>query len=590
MFTLVCLKKAPTYVLVAGLLACSFPGETDAQPLLLAAAATPSAASLSEEGLRRQEESNRELQQRLQPKSDVLQPEAPTVISDVLPIESPCFPVHEIDLAGKDAQHFYWLVDATRPFLNQCVGVAGLRRIVEILDTHLIAAGYATTRVSLLPQNLKNGKLEIQLNVGRIQAVKMVQAGSADDAPDQNWGTWRNAMPVNSGDILNIRDLEQGIEQMKRLPSQWVTTRIKPGTQPDTSVILIQRRAVNWQDRLRGGFVLDNSGNQAMRRAQFSGYMALDNALGLNDILSLSLSSNAQQIETNHRNQSITLNYSIPWGYSTFSLSASHNRFAQQVQGTTTQFLSSGSSDSAELRWDYTAWRSASAKAGWYVGLTNRSAHSYLDDVELIVQRSHTTNLEAGVTYRQLFGHASLDLSLGYRRGVPWMGAQDDFATAAAGGLTMRPRLWILNAAYNQPLHIGGRAVQYVLSLHAQQTHDTTLSIDQIAIGNRYTVRGFNGDNVLLAESGYYVRNELATPMTTVAGWNTAAFVDLDFGRVWGPSAAYLIGDKLAGTALGMRAQQHGWQFEVAVAAPVYAPKGFQAAPIAPYISLAYGF
>ncbi len=560
-----------------------------AQPLVLAAA-TPSAASQAEEGLRRQEERNRELQQRLQPQSDVLQPEKSSPISNVLPTETRCFVIHEIELQGTDASRFRWLLDVTRPFLNQCIGVKGLHRIVENLDTRLIESGYATTRASLPEQNLKQGKLDIELNVGRVQTVRMVQAGSHPQKTDQGWGTWRNAVPIRDGDILNIRDLEQGMEQMKRLPSQSVITRIEPGTDPGTSVVLIQRQPDTWRDRIRGGFSLDNSGSQAMRRAQFSGYMALDNALGLNDILSLSLSSNAQQIETNHRNQSITLNYSIPWGYSTFSLSASHNRFAQQVQGTTTQFLSSGSSDSATFRWDYTAWRSASAKAGWYVGLSNRSAHSYLDDVELVVQRSHTTNLETGVTYRQLFGHASLDLSLGYRRGVPWMGAQDDFATAAAGGLTMRPRLWILNAAYNQPLHIGGRAVQYVFSLHAQQTHDTTLSIDQIAIGNRYTVRGFNGDSVLLAESGYYVRNELATPMTTIAGWNTAAFVDLDFGRVWGPSAAYLIGDKLAGTALGVRAQLHGWQFEVAVAAPVYAPKGFQAAPIAPYISLTYGF
>ena len=571
------------------MLTCQFPVAAVAQPLVLAAAA-PSAASLAEEGLRRQEERNRELQKRLQPKSDVLQPEAPTAVSNVLPVESPCFTIHDIALLGKDVHHFQWLLHVTQPFLNQCVGVKGLRRIVEIVDTRLIESGYATTRASLPEQNLNDGKLDIQLNVGRIQTVHMVKAGSQPQVADQDWGTWRNAMPVRDGDILNIRDLEQGIEQMKRLPSQSVTTSIEPGTEPDTSVVLIQRLPFTWRDRIRGGFSLDNSGSQAMRRAQFSGYMALDNALGLNDILSLSLTSNAQKIETNHRNQSISLNYSIPWGYSTFSLSASHNRFAQQVQGTTTQFLSSGSSDSAAFRWDYTAWRSASAKAGWYAGLTNRRANSYLDDVELIVQRSHTTNLETGLTYKRLFGNSSLDMSLAYRRGVPWMGAQNDFTTAAAGGLTMRPRLWILNATYNQPLHIDGRAVQYVLSLHAQQTHDATLSIDQIAIGNRYTVRGFNGDNVLLAESGYYVRNELATPMTTVAGWNTAAFVDLDFGRVWGPSAAYLIGDKLAGTAIGVRGQQQGWQFEVAMAAPLYAPKGFRAASIAPYISLTYGF
>ncbi|SFB14111.1 POTRA domain-containing protein, ShlB-type [Collimonas sp. OK607] len=155
------------------------------------------------------------------------------------------------------------------PFLNRCVGVEGLRRIASTLDAKLIELGYATTRVSLPQQNLHNGTLELALHVGRINEVRMVKAGDAKQAADDSWGTWRNAFPgipsLGPGDILNIRDLEQGVEQMKRLPSQAAATRIEPGAEADTSVIYIERQSGSFGERVRGGITLDNSGTVRVR-------------------------------------------------------------------------------------------------------------------------------------------------------------------------------------------------------------------------------------------------------------------------------------------------------------------------------------
>src|SRR5690606_38460483 len=125
-----------------------------------------------------------------------------------------------------------------------------------------------------------------------------VEAGAAPGAPereDARWGTWRNAFPMSAGDILDIRDLEQGVEQMRRVPSQQVRTRLEPGAEPDTTVVVIERRVGGWRDRVRGGATVDNAGGAALGRAQFSGHLALDNPLGLNDVLSASLSSNLQR-------------------------------------------------------------------------------------------------------------------------------------------------------------------------------------------------------------------------------------------------------------------------------------------------------
>ena len=39
---------------------------------------------------------------------------------------------------------------------------------------------------------------------------------------------WKNAFPIKKGDILNIRRLEQGLEQMKRVSSSDVSMKLLP--------------------------------------------------------------------------------------------------------------------------------------------------------------------------------------------------------------------------------------------------------------------------------------------------------------------------------------------------------------------------
>ena len=557
-------------------------------PFPLAAGAQTPAQTINE-GLRRQNERAQELQQRLQPGSDVLHPPPAASVSTTLPAEQPCFNIRAVELKSADAMRFGWLADTALPFLHQCAGVAGLRQIATALDAKLISLGYITSRVTLPQQNLADGLLTIRLHVGRVAQIAMFDA-AGEQRPDSSWGTWRNAFPVSADNVLDAGDIEQGVEQMKRLPSQAVTTELSPGTQPDTSDIRILRQPTGLAGRIRGGLSIDNSGSRSLGALQAASHAVLDNLLGLNDIISLSASTNVQRPAVDHRSQSLSLDYSIPWGYNTFRFNTSQSRFAQVVQGTTVQFLSSGASSSAEFKWHRTMLRTSAAKAGVYAAVATRRASSYLDDVELVVQRRRTTSLETGLTYKQLLGDASVEIELGYRQGMPWRVAQEDSPTAASGGVTLRPRITLLNGTFRQPFTLAGQKAHYEASLHAQRTHDATLSVDQIAIGNRYSVRGFDGDSVLLAESGYTLRNEFSMPQALIAGVDSVAYLGIDIGRVWGAGAAILTGQKLAGAALGMRAQWRHLQLDVALGTPLYKPDGFRTRRWNPYLYLTYAF
>ncbi|MCQ4908404.1 hypothetical protein NE479_12690, partial [Phascolarctobacterium faecium] len=75
-------------------------------------------------------------------------------------------------------------------------------------------------RVVIPEQDLSLGTLKIIIIPGTIPDIRCAQ---------DTWGTWRNAFPDGPGKLLIIRDLEQGLEQMKRVPIHDVTMQLVQG-------------------------------------------------------------------------------------------------------------------------------------------------------------------------------------------------------------------------------------------------------------------------------------------------------------------------------------------------------------------------
>ncbi|MFW1798377.1 ShlB/FhaC/HecB family hemolysin secretion/activation protein, partial [Acinetobacter guillouiae] len=71
----------------------------------------------------------------------------------------------------------------------------------------------------------------------------------------------------------------------------------------------------------------------------------------------------------------------------------------------------------------------------------------------------------------------------------------------------------------------------------------------------RYTVRGFDGEQTLLADNGFLVRNELSgSIMNKPHSW----YAGIDYGEVGGKTAHYpnpLPGTSLLGAVIGLRGQ-----------------------------------
>lgn len=156
----------------------------------------------------------------------------------------------------------------------------------------------------------------------------------------------------------------------------------------------------------------------------------------------------------------------------------------------------------------------------------------------------------AELSHKEYIGRSTADFKLKYKRGT---GMKDALRAPeeAFGEGTSRMKIWTASADVNTPFQIGKQLFAYDTSVHAQWNKTPLTSQDKLAIGGHHTVRGFDGEMSLSAERGWYWRNDLSWQFKP----GHQLYLGADVGHVSGQSAKWLLGQTLAGTAIGIRGQ-----------------------------------
>ncbi len=546
-----------------------------------AASETASILGVSEEGLRRQEKIQNESLKQLQQKNSTLSSEKNNDKNIALPDEDRCFLIERTIVRASNDVEIGWISKEVEQFANHCIGVEGLKNIIAYLNEGLVEKGFVTSKVSLPRQNLRDGILKLQFHAGVVDTIVFSSKSNGEEKLKKGEHFF---FPFTKGDILNIRDLEQGVENISRLKSQTAKVRIVPGRQQDSSKVVLDR-AVKAEDTLRGGITLSNSGNRDVSKTQASVYIVNENGLGIGDVFNISANSSVEKVDSENLSQSLSAQYSVPIGYSHLNFSHTYTRFSQVVSGTTARFVSSGSSHSTKANLKHTFYRDASTKVLLHGGLSFRSSNSFLDDIELLVQRRNTVNVDVGGRLEKHFSDGlAMEVDLSIRKGVGWFGAEHDLIDVVEGGATLRPYIWNLSLDVKKP--ILSDSWLYSSRIYAQHTDDNILTNEQFSIGSRYSVRGFDGESVLLAESGLYWRNEWQKKpgSQTEGSW----YGGLDAGIVYGPSSGQLSGKSLVGMAFGWRGELKSIYIDASIGIPIIKPDAFETEKLNPYLSLVY--
>lgn len=524
-----------------------------------------------------QQQRERTLRDTLEPSTDVRLPrERGTILSERIPDgESPCFEISQITLAGEEAETFQFSLDDVitghDPAIGRCLGIQGINAALSRIQNAIIAKGFVTTRVLASPQDLSLGQLVFTVIPGRIHAIRF-----AKDT-DSRRGRYWNALPANEGDLLNLRDIEQALENFKRVPTSEADIQIEPATElnvkhGESDIVIRYQQAVPFRLTLS----VDDGGSRSTGKQQGSATFSGDNLLTLNDLFYFSVNHDLANGSGEHGTRGHTLYYSLPFGYWLVSASASKNDYHQSVAGANQTFSYSGESSHAELKLSRLIYRDAVRKTSVSFQTYFNTSRNYIDDTEIEVQRRRMAGWQANLTHKEFIGSATLDADLAYRHGTGLFNAQPAPEEAFGEG-TARPEIIKLALNFNQPFTLGEQRLRYNSTWRGQWNKTPLIVQDRFAIGGRYTVRGFDGELTLSSERGWLLRNELGL---ILGRSGQELYLGLDYGHVSGPSAQNLLGTHLAGGVVGIRGGYKGFYWDLFTGGPISKPKGFKGAGV----------
>ncbi len=470
------------------------------------------AASIDAREQMRQQERERALREQNMPNRDVRLARPDVALPDYPANESPCFNINTLRLAGDSAERFQWALRAADGAKGRCLGGQGIVLAINKVQNAILAKGYVTTRVMAEEQDLTQGILALTLVPGRIGDIGF-------DQPVSWRGRLWNALPASSGDILNLRDVEQGLENLQRAPSAAADIKIAPGKQEATSDL-----QVIWKEGrpVRLSFGLDDSGSKKTGRYLGSTTLAIDAPLAHNDLFYVNIDKNLFQ-HGPFGNGTHTFNYFFPVGYWAFSAHYNDYTYHQNIPNANEVLTFSGKSKHAQMTVSRLLFRNQSHKTTLNLStyrrrLTNAMDRNNIDLNHLKLQNRRTAGWELGVNQRSYLGQATVDAGLSWRRGTGAFGAWRAEEEKTHSG-SARTGFLLGNISVNQPFTWGEQPWRYYSSLRWQWSPNALTPQERMAIGGRYTVRGFDNEQMLSGEKGLLWRNELAWNVRSRGNW-----------------------------------------------------------------------
>lgn len=445
--------------------------------------------------------------------------------------DAACTEVAQIDLDGVTLLTARDIERLVTPYAGRCLTLDDITNLLRDVTNAYIDKGYVTSRAFLAPDQNRPGVLKILVVEGRVEKIIL------NDGDGNYYWRGRTAFPGLEGEILNLRDIEQGLDQLNRLPSGDAVMELEPGEALGGTIIRVFLPEVkSWQ--VSAG--LDNLGQRSTGENQYSLSAIKDNYLGIGDQFSLFWTEDLAMLDdepfTSRRkyghNNSFSAYMSIPCGYWTFSSNLSKFRYKTAIFGEFADYKTNGDTELFGLQVDRVVHRDASGKTTFGFGLNRRAVNAYIAGYRLEAGSYKLTTLQASLSHtRHLFGgFASAGLT--YTRGVDWLGSTPDPGgpSRARGGFDK----YSLNLSWYRPFQLGARNFYYSVSGYGQTSPQTLYGPERVQIGGYGSVRGFNEDSIT-GDTGAYCRNEL--------GWNLPWFEALSSGSALYGAQVYVAYD-----------------------------------------------
>lgn len=458
------------------------------------------------------EEQQRRLQELQDLPGKAAKPEAPAT-----PADTRCFPIQDIELKGADSLSAADRTRLLKPYIGQCLGVAQLNELLKVITDYYIAKGHVTSRAYLPQQDLSSGHLQVLVVEGKLEGIKGAQGSTVTDRELEM------AFPGKVGEALNLREVEQLVDQLSRLPSKQAQMELTPGTQIGGSEVLVKNQP---QKPWRASLSRNNDGQKSTGEQQWGAGLEWDSPLGLADQLILRGGHDAISDHQKTSKNSM-LYYNVPWGWWNFSYTYSESEYRTPGDLDGYKYKQTGASQNHQLRAERVVHRDDVSKTSVNVGLTHLRTNNYFNDDRLDVSSNRLSEFQVGINHGRRIGSAFVNLDVGMQNGTGAFDAQKDDQERIRGNLTPTPRYrkYTATVSYLQPFMLWGESLSFSSLATGQRSEDVLYPAQRMSLGGSYSVRGFK-DQQLSGDSGGYWRNEVRWARPVTLDWMRPAFAE----------------------------------------------------------------
>ncbi|GLR58822.1 ShlB/FhaC/HecB family hemolysin secretion/activation protein [Rhizobium indigoferae] len=467
-----------------------------------------------------------------------------------------CFDITRVEIDGANLLSAQEIGKVTAPYGNRCVGLAEINAVLRDVTHLYIDHGYVTSRAYVPQQDIAKTRilrlLVVEGTLSDIYLNGQKVAGS---------GSLATAFPGLIGRVVNIRDIEQGLDQMNRLQANDAKSAMLPGPKDGTSILNIENRPGRpWHASLGN----NNMGQESTGFSRSSASLGLDDLLDINDQWSFSYEHSGPDYPWRNDGKGYGNSYSgsvsVPYGYSTVSLNGSWYQYESAVEGNFSSLETSGNSGQAGLGIDRVVLRDKDSITTVRSSLTYKQTNNFLLGNLIEVGSRRYTVGEIGISHsRRMFGGIWV-FDASYDKGL---GLFDAVEPGDPGAGNADPRFSKFNATISvtQPFTLAGRQLELTSLLSGQYSPDNLLGAEQISLGSYSNVRGTR-ESVLFGNNGMFSHNEIVWRTKSNESGDAVAkvlgelrpYLGLDYGHVYSQKRFDMTGGDLASWTAGIRA------------------------------------
>ena len=291
---------------------------------------------------------------------------------------------------------------------HRCLFLRDLFQLRDTISAWYLNAGFITSQAFILPQDLAGGSLTVTVIEGKRQEVRVNQ--------QQNPAI--NAIfPRHPDGLLNLWDIEQGLEQINRVRRQSATIDILPADTQAGSVVNLVMPA---EFPLIFNISAENSGQKSTCEDRLNGRVQANNLLGIADQWYMAGGGcNGMSAHTGD-SRSFQSGVSLVYGYWSGDYSYSWSDYLSPFRQQSFDWRYHGSSEYHQLRLSRILQRDGDGKSGLSLALARQKNSNYLNTLRLAGSSYSLTSFSTQLSHSQkwLAGYGTLNVS--WQRGLPF--------------------------------------------------------------------------------------------------------------------------------------------------------------------------